>query len=385
MRKWPTIRIADEFSLQMGKTPARDNPAYWRGDKNWAAISDIARSGMYLTKTKETISQTAVDESGIKVVPPDTIVMSFKLSIGRTAITTSRIYTNEAIMAFLPHDASAFDLHFLYHLFSNRDWSEGSNKAVKGMTLNKATLNAAKIPKPDISEQRTIANILDKLCDLVEKCDEQLERLDQLVKSRFVEMFGDLVANDKRWTFAPLGKVCDVRDGTHASPQYLSAGYPLMTSKNFTGGYEDFSDVKFISKEDFDEINKRSRVDVGDIVMPMIGTIGNPVIITSDREFAIKNVSLIKFIDGSPINVFVKAVLSSQYFQRAVDEKNRGNTQKFIALSDIRGFRIPLPPIALQREFAAFVAKADKLAFAARRRRDLAQQMYRAKIQEFFG
>ena len=187
MKNWPTIRIADEFNLQMGKTPARDNPAYWGGDQNWAAISDIARSGMYLTKTKETISQTAVDESGIKVVPPDTIVMSFKLSIGRTAITTRRVYTNEAIMAFLPYDTSAFDLHFLYHLFSNRDWSEGSNKAVKGMTLNKATLNAARIPKPDISEQRTIAFTLDKLCGLVEKCDEQLERLDQLVKSRFVE------------------------------------------------------------------------------------------------------------------------------------------------------------------------------------------------------
>ena len=204
-------------------------------------------------------------------------------------------------------------------------------------------------------------------------------------KSRFVEMFGDLVKNDRGWTYSPLGKVCDVRDGTHASPQYHATGYPLMTSKNFTNGHEDFSDVKLISKDDFDEINRRSRVDVGDIVMPMIGTIGSPVIITSNREFAIKNVSLIKFTDGSPNNVFVKAVLSSQYFQRAVDEKNRGNTQKFIALSDIRGLQIPLPPLTLQREFAAFVAKVDKLAFAARQRRDVAKQLYRAKIQEFFG
>jgi len=158
-----------------------------------------------------------------------------------------------------------------------------------------------------------------------------------------------------------------------------------MTSKNFTDGYEDFSDVKLISKEDFDEINKRSRVDLGDIVMPMIGTIGNPVIIKTDREFAIKNVSLIKFTNDSPNNVFVKAVLSSQYFQRVVEERNRGNTQKFIALSDIRGFLCPLPPLALQRKFAAFVAKVDKLAFAARQRRDVAKQLYRAKIQEFFG
>ena len=187
MKKWPMIRIADEFDLQMGKTPARDNPAYWGGDQKWASIADIARSGMYLSKTKETISQAAVDESGIKSVPPNTIVMSFKLSIGRTAITSDRMYTNEAIMAFLPHDANAFDLQFLYHLFSNRDWSEGCNKAVKGATLNKATLNAARIPKPDISEQRTIAVTLDKLCGLIEKCNAQLVRLDQLVKSRFVE------------------------------------------------------------------------------------------------------------------------------------------------------------------------------------------------------
>ena len=204
-------------------------------------------------------------------------------------------------------------------------------------------------------------------------------------KSRFVEMFGDLVKNDKGWSFSPLGKVCDVRDGTHASPQYLMSGYPLMTSKNFTNGYEDFSDVKLISKEDFEEINRRSRVDVGDIVMPMIGTIGNPVIITTRREFAIKNVSLIKFVVGSPINVFVKAVLSSQYFQRVVDEKNRGNTQKFIALSDIRGFNIPLPPLALQREFAAFVAKVDGLAAAVKKGLEAAERLYRQQLQEAFA
>ena len=187
MKNWPTIKVADEFNLQMGKTPARDNPAYWGGDQKWASIADIARSGMYLSETKEAITQEAVSESGIKAVPQNTLVISFKLSIGRTAITTSRMYTNEAIMAFLPHDAIAFDLHFLYHLFSNRNWSEGCNKAVKGVTLNKATLNAARIPKPCISEQRVVASTLDKICDLISKCDEQLVRLDQLVKSRFVE------------------------------------------------------------------------------------------------------------------------------------------------------------------------------------------------------
>lgn len=105
----------------------------------------------------------------------------------------------------------------------------------------------------------------------------------------------------------------------------------------------------------------------------------------TSKEFAIKNVSLIKFTNASPINVFVKAVLSSQYFQRVVEERNRGNTQKFIALGDIRGFLLPLPPLALQREFAAFVEKVDKLAAAVKRGLEAAERLYRQQMQEFFG
>ena len=204
-------------------------------------------------------------------------------------------------------------------------------------------------------------------------------------KSRFVEMFGDLVVNDKGWGLVVLGNVCDVRDGTHASPKYYDDGYPLMTSKNFTNGVVDFAGARLISKVDFDEINRRSRVDVGDIVMPMIGTIGHPVIISTNREFAIKNVALIKFTSESPLNVFVKHVLESNCFQRTVEGVNRGNTQKFIALGDIRGFRFPLPPLSLQREFAAFVAEVDKSEFAVRKRLEKARQLYRAKLQEYFG
>ena len=204
-------------------------------------------------------------------------------------------------------------------------------------------------------------------------------------KSRFVEMFGDLNANSKTWATNSLGEVCDVRDGTHASPKYHDVGYPLMTSKNFANGYEDFSDVKLISEEDFLEINRRSKVDAGDIVMPMIGTIGHPVIASAERPYAIKNVALIKFRESSPCNVYVKTVLESSYFERTVAGTCRGNTQKFIALGDIRSFVLPLPPLALQREFAALVAEVDKSKFAVRKRLEKARQLYRAKLQEYFG
>jgi type I restriction enzyme M protein len=94
------------------------------------------------------------------------------------------------------------------------------------------------------------------------------------------------------WPKVKLGEVCDVRDGTHDSPKYVLEGYPLITSKNLKDGFIDFTDVNLISREDLDAINKRFKVDAGDLLMPMIGTIGNPVIADASREYAVKNVAL---------------------------------------------------------------------------------------------
>ena len=186
-----------------------------------------------------------------------------------------------------------------------------------------------------------------------------------IVKSRFVEMFGNLANNDKGWSFVELASVCDVLDGTHDSPKYCEDGYPLMTSKNFSQGFADFSSAKFISKGDFDAINKRSKVDVGDIVMPMIGTIGHPVIVDTNRLFAIKNVALLKMNNAGINRTVLKCLLESDYFSQVVESHNRGATQRFISLNNIRGLEIPVIPICLQQEFADFVSRVDKLRFEA--------------------
>ena len=95
------------------------------------------------------------------------------------------------------------------------------------------------------------------------------------------------------WEERKLGEFSDVRDGTHASPKYVSQGHPMVTSKNLTHSGLDMTDVSFLTDKDFNEINKRSKVSIGDILFGMIGTIGNPVIVDRD-DFAIKNMALIK-------------------------------------------------------------------------------------------
>ena len=262
------------------------------------------------------------------------------------------------------------------------------NKLVKDESypsISLADIGNMSITYANDEQQRYIVNILNKVCKLIEVRRKELEKLDNLVKSQFIEMFGDLIVNVKEWTFKKLSEICDVRDGTHDSPKYQDSGFPLMTSKNFTTGTIDFNGANLISKEDFDIINKRSKVDIGDIVMPMIGTIGHPVIIDTERPFAIKNVALIKFANSIFSNVFIKALLESDYFQATIEKQNRGNTQKFIALGDIRNFNVPDVPIELQNEFARFVEQTDKSKFRIKQSLEKLEICYKALLQKYFG
>ena len=156
-KNWPTVTLADAFSLQMGKTPSRDVSEYWDSpDYRWISIADLSNYGNFTEDTKEKISQSAVDNTGIKPVPKETVIMSFKLTIGRTAITSEDIFTNEAIMAFLPKQTD-IDIEFLRLYLSIKDWSDDAKRAVKGVTLNKQSIGAAEIVVPPIDEQRAFA------------------------------------------------------------------------------------------------------------------------------------------------------------------------------------------------------------------------------------
>lgn len=274
---------------------------------------------------------------------------------------------------------------YLYYFCKRFDF-ERLNKAVTIPSLTKSDLLKIEIDLPRLEEQQEVVNQLIKTEQIIELRKKELEELDNLIKSRFVEMFGDMTVNPNGWEVVNLGKVCDVRDGTHDSPKYFTEGYPLVTSKNVTSGKIDFSDCSLICEEDYKKINERSKVDFGDILMPMIGTVGKPVIVDVDAEFAIKNVALIKFYDDSQVtNIFVKALLQSDYFDRAVISKIRGGTQKFIALGDIRKLEICLPPMLIQEEFATFIEQVDKLKFEVQKSLDETQILMDSLMQQYFG
>ena len=162
------------------------------------------------------------------------------------------------------------------------------------------------------------------------------------------------------WEQRKLNEVTDVRDGTHDSPKYIEFGHPFITSKNVKNGYINYDEIQYISDEDFNEINKRSKVDKNDILFGMIGTIGNIALIRENPDFAIKNVALIKDIKKIDY-LYLYQYLQSNNIAKQFDENMDGGTQKFIALNKVRNLSIMYPTISEQIQIGGFLEKLDNL------------------------
>ena len=185
------------------------------------------------------------------------------------------------------------------------------------------------------------------------------------------------------WEQRKLSDVADVRDGTHASPKYISEGHPLVTSKNVKDGFVNYDDIQYISDEDFDEINKRSKVDVNDVLIGMIGTIGNIALIRKEPDFAIKNVALIK--DAKKINyLYIYHFLQSNSTIKQLTNSMDGGTQKFIALGNIRNLDIDIPSDQEQAKLGQYFESLDNLITLHQRKCDKLQKIKKSMLEKMF-
>ena len=155
------------------------------------------------------------------------------------------------------------------------------------------------------------------------------------------------------WEWARIKSCMDVRDGTHDTPKYVEHGIPLITSKNLTNGYLDFSTAKFISREDHLAISLRSKVDAGDIMYAMIGSIGNPVLYNGNAEFSIKNMALFKKIANGLDMEYVYWFLYLS--QDTMKKFASGGVQSFVSLGYLRNYWIPVPPIQEQHRIVTAI------------------------------
>ena len=185
------------------------------------------------------------------------------------------------------------------------------------------------------------------------------------------------------WEQRKLRDVSDVRDGTHDSPVYQSSGHPFVTSKNVKNGFINYDDIQYISDEDFENINKRSKVDVNDILMGMIGTIGNMALIRTEPDFAIKNVALIKYTNQIDC-LFLYHFLHSHNVENQLFTGMDGGTQKFVSLDKIRNLNILIPSKIEQDKIGMYCSNLDNLITLHQRKLNNLKKVKKSMLEKMF-
>ncbi len=250
--------------------------------------------------------------------------------------------------------------NFAFIALSNQDWSMLSSTTIT--RLYTTDLKKIQIPLPPLAEQEKIAEILSAW-------DTQIQNFETLITEKQALKKGlcqtlltaktRLKGFSEDWEVVRLGDVCDVRDGTHESPKPTNEGKILITSKNLKGGKIDFLDSYHISLEDFEAINKRSKVEKYDILMSMIGTVGEVAFVDIEPNFAIKNVALFKMDGNEKFSKFLFFFFQSSIGKKRILSFLSGSTQKYITLDFLRNLQIPLPPFTEQEKIAEILSEVD--------------------------
>ena len=363
-------KLKDIFDLQMGKTPSRNNTEYWNTEEHkWISIADLTKTGKYISETKECLSNRAIDDSGIKVIPANTVVMSFKLSIGKTAITAEDMYSNEAIMAF--HDKHVIDIlpEYIFYMFKHKNWDEGSNKAVMGKTLNKATLSEVEIEICSVEEQREIVGILDKMTSVLEGRENELDLLDTLIKARFVEMFGsihdgkfemktlpEIVRNDKNSIKrGPFG-------GALKKDDFVDEGYLVYEQRHAI--HNDFDYAKYyITQEKYEDMIG-FKVVPGDLIISCSGvTLGRIAEVPNGAKAGIINQALLKLSLNQELmmNTFFIQQFRGEEIQEILFGFSRGSgIPNMPSMSEVKVVKFVCPPLEMQKQYCDFVHQVNK-------------------------
>lgn len=367
------VKLKDIFDLQMGKTPSRSNLEYWNTtDYKWISIADLTKTSKYIFETKEYLSKSAIKDSGIKVIPANTVVMSFKLSIGKTAITKEDMYSNEAIMAFKDKHVINILPEYIFYLFKYKNWEEGSNKAVMGKTLNKATLSEIEVEICSIEKQRQIVSILDKIMSSVDGRKQELQLLDELIKARFVEMFGDPIQNPKGWEVVTIGDiVTEVRYGT-SKPAVEGGKYPYLRMNNLTAdGHLDLNDLKYIDIPD-DEIEK-CVVRKGDVLFNRTNSIelvGKTAVFDLPEDMIIAGYIIRVRLTEKMLPEVLSQYMNLEALKGILRGMAKGAVnQANINAQELQSIKVYIPEMELQKQFVKmkeqiYKSKFDTMTFA---------------------
>jgi restriction endonuclease S subunit len=350
-------RLGDVCDIQIGRTPPRAEPRYWGVGYPWLSIADMSQ-GKDIVTTKESITDAAVSSRNCQLIPAGTVVFSFKLSVGKVGILRKDMFTNEAIAALSVRDERRLDSAYLYHALRALDLRGIGEQAVKGITLNSQSLASLAVPLPSIGVQRRVVAVLDKADAIRRRRVESVQLMDQLLRSSFLEAFGDPVSNSLEWPAKQLGEIALVRRGASPRPieEHLGGTVPWIKIGDATGAtglYIDRTDEHVTEAG----AARSVRLMPGSVVIANSGvSLGFARILRISGCIHDGWLSIEQLSDNVHPLYFVSLV---NLMTRRLRTIAPSGTQPNLNIGIARALRIPIPPLAKQERFAELVVSAD--------------------------
>ena len=379
-------RLGDICTIQSGGTPSRHNKAYWDdGTIPWVKISDI--KDKYLDATEERITKLGLENSSAKIFPAGTILYTIFATLGEVCILNIEAATNQAISG-IQLESEQVDKNYLYHYLSSlKSIVNNIGRGVAQNNINMTILRNFEIPLPSLAEQRKIAAVLDKVSDLIAKCRQQLDKLDELVKSRFVEMFGDVIQNTKLWpqyvfsdiTTSRLGKMLDAKQQTGMCQ------YPYLA--NFNVQWFRF-ELNNLNEMDFNESDRvEFELRDGDLLVCEGGEIGRCAVWHNEIQSCYFQKALHRVRCKKEV---VLPDYLAWWFKYNCDNKGFAAiegakaTISHLPGAKLKALLVSVPPIELQNQFAAFVKQTKKTKSAISHSLQKLETLKKALMQEYF-
>ena len=326
-----------------------------------------------------------------KIAREKDILISVRAPIGALNIANCECCIGRGLAALTVNEDICAQ-EYLWHALSGKVDelnSKGTGSTFKA--INKKTLSETEIPLPPIDEQRKIAAILDKVSDLIAKRQQQLDKLDEMIKARFMEIFGDSETNTKNWRVFPMSKICSVGSSKRIyQSEQSSSGVPFwrisdLTSLITTGTV---TPELYIPEERYKELKTQGQVPApGDILITSRGTLGQCYIVKVNDRFYFQD-GMISWLSGYMDGVtplYISYLFTMPGFRKQIDSMQAGSTVAYLSITMIKKLKVMLPDIESQQQFASFVSKTEKTKTTISRSLEKLETLKKALMQEYFG
>lgn len=387
------VKLGDICNIQSGGTPSRGKSEFWEGGCiPWVKISDM--HGKFLSQTEEYITDAGLVASSAKMFSRGTILYTIFATLGETCILNIDATTNQAIAGIsVKHEfATEIAVEYLYYfLMSIKEHIMRVGRGVAQNNINLRILRNVNIVLPSLERQNEIVRRLSDVESILSLRQRQAEKLDELVKARFVEMFGDPVRNTKQFPLVELQDLYDVSSSKRVyQDEMVLDGIPFLRISDIV---EKSTNDKctphcFISQEMYDQLSQKGLTpNVGDILVTSRGTLGLCYEVKPGEKFYFQDgmISWLYNRKDCVINTYLLYAFRMPGIRKQIDGSNDGSTVSYLSIARLKRLKIELPPLALQTEFSHFVHEVDREKERIQRSAALLETLKRSLMQQYFG